>query len=92
MKKLLLTLALTLFASTAMAADFIKIHKVFKDKTTKEITINVENIYKVEAFSNTSSPTVKAVITFSFIKQNSNVDLYVSETKAQIEAWLNIKN
>lgn len=90
MKKLLLTLALTLFASSAMSADFIKVHEVYYDDPITEITINVESIYKI---LNKTDPKAKSTIYFTVGFSYNILDtIYVTESKAEIEAWLNMKN
>lgn len=90
MKKLLLTLALTLFASSAMAADFIKVHEVYNDTATREVTINVETIYQI---NDRNHPKAKSLIIFTVGFSYEVLDtMEVTETRAEIQAWLNMKN
>lgn len=90
MKKLLLTLALTLFASSAMSADFIKVHEVYYDDPITEMTINVDSIYKIRK---KTDPKANSTIYFTVGTNYNRLDnMYVTESKAEIEAWLNMKN
>lgn len=90
MKKLLLTLALILFASSAISADFIKVTKVYYQEEPKEITLNIDNIYKIQ---DSTYFTSKAAITSTISTYGRTLDtIHVTQTKEQIESWINMKN
>lgn len=96
MKKLLLALALTLFASSSMSADFITVHEVYRsDATHNEMIISVDNIYRIDPWNSpTYYPSAKSKITFNFGSGLNNLMpyTYVSETKEEIKSWINMKN